>query len=37
VVDGTHVKVLAWYDNEIGYMQRMMELAMKVGKANQSL
>jgi glyceraldehyde 3-phosphate dehydrogenase len=37
VVNGTHVKVLAWYDNEIGYMQRMMELAMKVGKANQSL
>ena len=37
VVNGTHVKMLAWYDNEIGYMQRMMELAMKVGKANQSL
>lgn len=37
VVNGTHVKVLAWYDNEIGYMQRMMELTMKVGKANQAL
>lgn len=37
VVNDTHVKVLAWYDNEIGYMQRMMELAMKVGKANQEL
>lgn len=37
VVNGTHVKMLAWYDNEIGYMQRMMELAMKVGKANQAL
>lgn len=37
VVNDTHVKVLAWYDNEIGYMQRMMELAVKVGKANQNL
>lgn len=37
VVNDTHVKVLAWYDNEIGYMQRMMELALKVGKANQVL
>ena len=37
VVNNTHVKVLAWYDNEIGYMQRMMELTMKVGKANQAL
>jgi len=31
VVDGTSVKVLAWYDNEIGYVHRMMELACKVG------
>jgi glyceraldehyde 3-phosphate dehydrogenase len=30
VVDGTSVKVLAWYDNEIGYVHRMMELAKKV-------
>lgn len=37
VVNKSHVKVLAWYDNEIGYMQRMMELAVKVGKANQNL
>lgn len=37
VVNESHVKVLAWYDNEIGYMQRMMELAVKVGKANQNL
>ncbi|MBN2646724.1 MAG: ArsJ-associated glyceraldehyde-3-phosphate dehydrogenase [Thiotrichales bacterium] len=36
VINGTHVKVLAWYDNEIGYMQRMMELAVKVGKANRA-
>ena len=27
VVDGTCVKVLAWYDNEIGYVHRMIELA----------
>lgn len=26
VVDGTSVKVLAWYDNEIGYVHRMVDL-----------
>lgn len=31
VVDGTCVKVLAWYDNEIGYVNRMIELARKIG------
>jgi glyceraldehyde 3-phosphate dehydrogenase len=36
VVNGTQLKVLAWYDNEIGYVARMMELALKVGKLNQS-
>ena len=30
VVDGTSVKILAWYDNEIGYVHRMIELALKV-------
>lgn len=30
VVDGTCVKVLAWYDNEIGYVHRMVELAERV-------
>lgn len=30
VVDGSQVKVLAWYDNEIGYVCRMVELAAKV-------
>ena len=33
VVDGTCVKVFAWYDNEIGYVNRMMELARKVGSS----
>jgi glyceraldehyde-3-phosphate dehydrogenase/erythrose-4-phosphate dehydrogenase len=27
------VKVLAWYDNEIGYVHRMIELAAKAGAA----
>ena len=31
VVDDTCVKVFAWYDNEIGYVHRMIELAQKVG------
>ena len=30
VVDGTQVKVLAWYDNEWGYVNRMAELARLV-------
>lgn len=34
VVNGTQLKVLAWYDNEIGYVARMMELALKVAKLN---
>jgi glyceraldehyde 3-phosphate dehydrogenase len=33
VIDGTQVKILAWYDNEIGYVHRMMELAQKVGQS----
>lgn len=31
VINGTQVKILAWYDNEIGYVNRLMELACKVG------
>ena len=30
VIDGTSLKVLVWYDNEIGYVNRMVELAVKV-------
>ncbi len=30
VVDGTQLKVLAWYDNEMGYAHRLMELCKKV-------
>jgi glyceraldehyde 3-phosphate dehydrogenase len=33
VVDGTCVKILAWYDNEIGYVNRMMELTRKVARS----
>lgn len=33
VVDGTQVKVLAWYDNEWGYVNRMVELVQKVGRS----
>ena len=33
VVDGTQLKVLAWYDNEVGYVHRMMELCRKVARA----
>jgi glyceraldehyde 3-phosphate dehydrogenase len=33
VIDGTQLKVYAWYDNEWGYVNRMMELARKVAKA----
>lgn len=32
VINDTQVKVLIWYDNEWGYVNRMMELANKVAK-----
>ncbi|MBF0588954.1 MAG: ArsJ-associated glyceraldehyde-3-phosphate dehydrogenase [Magnetococcales bacterium] len=33
VIDGTMVKLLVWYDNEWGYVNRMMELARKMSKS----
>jgi len=32
VINKRQVKLLVWYDNEIGYVNRMMELVKKVGK-----
>ena len=36
VVDGTQVKVVAWYDNEWGYVNRLCELAAKVASSLSS-
>ncbi len=36
VVDDTQVKILAWYDNEWGYSNRMAELAQKVVRLAES-
>ena len=30
VIDGNLVKVIAWYDNEWGYSNRVVELAQRV-------
>lgn len=32
VIDETQVKVLAWYDNEIGYANRLVELVLKIAR-----
>ena len=32
VIDATQVKVLAWYDNEIGYANRLVELVRKIAR-----
>jgi glyceraldehyde 3-phosphate dehydrogenase len=33
VINGTQVKILTWYDNEIGYVHRMMELTKKLAQS----
>jgi glyceraldehyde 3-phosphate dehydrogenase len=35
VINDTQVKVLIWYDNETGYVNRMMELVAKVAASIQ--
>src|SRR3990167_4816204 len=37
VVDGDLVKVFAWYDNEFGYSNRLVEQVIMVGKSRSSL
>jgi glyceraldehyde 3-phosphate dehydrogenase len=37
VMDGTLVKVFAWYDNEWGYSCRLGELAVKVAAPQPAL
>lgn len=32
VVDGTHLKIYAWYDNEWGYANRMVDVALLIGE-----
>jgi glyceraldehyde 3-phosphate dehydrogenase len=32
VIDGTQVKVYAWYDNEWGYVNRMMDIVRMVAQ-----
>lgn len=32
VIDGDLIKILAWYDNEWGYVNRLVELAIKLNK-----
>ncbi|MEY2460446.1 MAG: hypothetical protein QOG30_2276, partial [Acidimicrobiaceae bacterium] len=33
---GNLVKVMGWYDNEWGYSNRLVDLSIIVGRANQS-
>ncbi|MGM0462546.1 MAG: ArsJ-associated glyceraldehyde-3-phosphate dehydrogenase [Fibrobacterota bacterium] len=35
VNDGTQVKILAWYDNEVGYVNRMVNLCEKIAGLGQ--
>lgn len=36
VTNRTQIKVMAWYDNEIGYVHRMVELASKVARSRSA-
>ena len=36
VIDGTLIKVVAWYDNEWGYSNRLVELSVDFGKMGQN-
>ncbi len=36
VINGTQVKLLVWYDNEIAYVHRMMELVKKLASAGKT-
>ena len=33
---GTLVKVLGWYDNEWGYSNRLVDVAVLIGSANRA-
>ena len=37
VVDGNLIKVVAWYDNEWGYSNRLVELTVDVGRASRAV
>jgi glyceraldehyde-3-phosphate dehydrogenase/erythrose-4-phosphate dehydrogenase len=32
VLDGNFAKILAWYDNEMGYATRCADLVLRMGK-----
>ena len=33
VINGTQVKIYAWYDNETGYAHRLVDVALMVGES----
>ncbi|MBS8271872.1 glyceraldehyde-3-phosphate dehydrogenase, partial [Halomonas litopenaei] len=33
VINGTQVKIYAWYDNEMGYAHRLADVALMVGRS----
>jgi len=36
VIDGTFCKVLAWYENELAYARRLVDVALLVGRSLRS-